>query len=57
MQAQLAVAIPRMLVTSTCRTQALSNVMNNPDEWAPEDDDVGLGEEYGDDETPQDHGR
>lgn len=31
--------------------------MNNPDEWAPEDDDVGFGEQYGDDETPQDYGR
>ena len=35
----------------------LRNSEQDPEEWTPEDDDVGNGEEYDDDETPMDHGR
>lgn len=31
--------------------------MNDPDEWTSADDDKGLGEDYDQDETPQDYGR
>ena len=37
--------------------QALDVLMNDPDEWTSADDDVGLGEDYDQDETPQDYGR